>query len=278
MDLSTRWSRGSHRGCRPPPGLPRPCPESPGLLENGKGPGREAQRTWRTGRFGTGREPTCYRTNLAPQSGFPSLNQTSEERVGGAGSMRDRVLLADRHLRERLRRAVRDEDRIEAEPGPPARGLRDCPLTRTMEDLVRPGGPQEEHGLERRSSRPGAREKFQNPSAAEPLVYVRRVHARKAAERIDEEPGVVDEIIAADLVVEDGCGEPHDFLQPIRLDLRIAPVLMDQPHPGLEELRGDLAELALVRRHERDHVYRPRDSMSLTFAMTPSAAFPIVSR
>jgi len=121
-------------------------------------------------------------------------------------------------------------------------------------------------------------QELQDPGTPEALVYVRRIHAREAAEFFDEQPGVVDEVVAADLVVEDRRGEPDDLFEAVRLDLGIGAVLVDEFDADVAQLRRDLAELALVRRDEGDQVYRPRDSISLTFAMTASASFPIVSR
>jgi len=192
--------------------------------------------------------------------------------------MRYRVLLAHGHLRERLRRAIRDEDRIETESAAPALPVRNRSPAFPVEDLVVVRRPQEEHRLEPSRAVSGPLEQFQDPSAAEALVYVRRVHAREAAELFDEQSGVIDEVVPADLVVQDGRREPDDLLETVRLDLRIGTILVDQLDIRFAKLRRDLAELALVRRDEGDQVYRPRDSISFTFAITSSAAFPIVSR
>ena len=192
--------------------------------------------------------------------------------------MRHRVLLGHGHLCERLRRAIRDEDRIETESAAPALPLWNRPAAFPMEDLVVVRRPQEEHGLEPGRTVSGPVQQLQDTSTAEALVYVRRVYAREAAKLFDEQSGVIDEVVPADLIVEDGRREPDDLLETVRLNLRIGTILVDQLDVGLDKLRRDLAELALVRRDEGDQVYRPRDSISFTFAMTSPAAFPIVSR
>ena len=192
--------------------------------------------------------------------------------------MRHRILLGHGHLRERFRRSVRDEDRIESESATPTLALRDRPSAFPVEDLVIVGRPQEEDGLEPCGPAPSPSQELQDPGTPEALVYVRRIHAREAAEFFDEQPGVVDEVVAAELVVEDRRGEPDDLFEAVRLDLGIGAVLVDEFDADVAQLRRDLAELALVRRDEGDQVYRPRDSISLTFAMTASASFPIVSR
>src|SRR2546426_710462 len=81
-----------------------------------------------------------------------------------------------------------------------------------------------------------------------------------------------------DRIDQDGRREPDDLLETVRLNLRIGTIVVDQLDVDLAKLRRDLAELALVRRDEGDQVYRPRDSISFTFAITSSAAFPIVWR
>ena len=196
----------------------------------------------------------------------------------GLRAMRHRVLLGHGHLCERLRRAIRDEDRIETESAAPALPLWNRPAAFPMEDLVVVRRPQEEHGLEPGRTVSGPVQQLQDACTAEALVYVRRVHAREAAKLFDEQSGVIDEVVPADLIVEDGRREPDDLLETVRLNLRIGTILVDQLDVGLAEFRRDLAELALVRRDEGDQVYRPRDSISFTFAMTSPAAFPIVSR
>ncbi len=192
--------------------------------------------------------------------------------------MGHRVLLRHRHLRERLRRAARDEDRIETESTAPALPVRNRPPAFPVEDLVLICRPQEEHGLEPGQAVSGPLQQFQDPRTPEALVYVRRVHAGEAAKLFDEQPGVIDEVVPAELVVEDRRREPDDLLETVRLNLRIGTIVVDQLDVDFAKLRRDLAELALVRRDEDDYVYRPRASISLTFAMTSSAAFPIVSR
>src|SRR6266508_2737145 len=201
-----------------------------------------------------------------------------DERVDGPRAVRDRVLLGEGHLRERLRRAVRHEDRVEAEAAPAPLPVRDRPAGLAMEDLVISASPQEEDRLERRAAVAHALQECQDPGAAESLVDVRRVDTGEPAEVIEEQAGIVDEVIPADLVVEDRRGEPHDLLESIRLDLRVGSVLPHDPDARVQELRRDLAELPLVRRDERDHVYRPRSSISRTFRTTASAAFPMIAR
>src|SRR3989454_1478888 len=192
--------------------------------------------------------------------------------------MRHRVLLGHGHLRKRLRRAIRDEDRIETESAAPPLPVGNRSAALPVEDLVVVRSPQEEHGLEPRGTVSGPLQQLQDACTAEALVYVRRIHAREAAKLFDEESGVIDEVVPADLIVQDGRRELDDLLETVRLNLRIGTIVVDQLDVDLAKLRRDLAELALVRRDEGDQVYRPRDSISFTFAMTSSAAFPIVSR
>src|SRR6266571_7843037 len=201
-----------------------------------------------------------------------------DERVDGPRAVRDRVLLGEGHLRERLRRAFGHEDRVEAEPARAPLPVRDRPARLPVEDLMVSASPKEEDRLERRAAVAHAVQKREDPGTPEALVDVRGVDAREPAEGIEEQPGIIDEVVAADLVVEDGRGEPHDFLESIRLDLRVAAVFPDNPDAGVQELRRDLAELPFVRRDERDHVYRPRASISRTFRTTALAAFPMTSR
>ncbi len=192
--------------------------------------------------------------------------------------MRHRVLLAHGHLRERLRRAIRDENRIETESAAPSLPVRNRSAAFAVEDLVVVRSPQEEHGLEPSRTVSGPVQQLQDACAAEALVYVRRIHAREATKLLDEQSGVIDEVVPADLIVQDGRREPDDLLETVCLNLRIGAILVDQLDVGLAKLGRNLAELALVRRDEGDQVYRPRDSISFTFAMASSAIFPIVSR
>src|SRR5438093_1483827 len=192
--------------------------------------------------------------------------------------MRHTVLLGHGHLRERLRGAIRHEDRIETESAAPALPVRNRSPALPVEDLVVVRRPQEEHRLEPGRTVSGPLQQLQDARTAEALVYVRRVHAREAAKLFDEQSGVIDQIVPADLVVQDGGCEPDNLLETVRLDLRVRAILVDHLDVGLAEFRRDLAELTLVRRDEGDQVYRPRDSSSFTFAMTSSAIFPIVSR
>src|SRR6266508_1121657 len=194
-----------------------------------------------------------------------------DERVDGPCAVRDRVLLGERHLRERLRCAFWHEDRVEAETARAPLPVRDRPARLAVEDLMVSASPQEEDRLERRAAVAHAVQEREDPGTPEALVDVRRVDTGEPA-------GIVDEVIPADLVVEDRRGEPHDLLESIRLDLRVGSVLPHDPDARVQELRRDLAELPLVRRDERDHVYRPRASISRTFRTTASAAFPMISR
>src|SRR5207245_11332124 len=98
-----------------------------------------------------------------------------EQCVDGPRPMRDRVLLCHRHLREGLRRALRDEDRIEPESHGPALPLRDRTAASSVEDLVLLRRPDEADGLEPRGASPGTVQKLQNPAARAALLYVRRL-------------------------------------------------------------------------------------------------------
>src|SRR2546425_1091010 len=177
--------------------------------------------------------------------------------VDGLRAMRYRVLLAHGHLRERLRRPIRDEDWIETESAVPTLPVRNRSPALPVEDLVVVRRPEEEHGLEPSRAVSGPLQQFQNACTAEALVYVRRIHAREAPELFDEQSGVIDEVVAANLVVKDGRREPDDLLETVRLDLRIGSILANQLDVRIAKLRRDLAELALVRRDEGDQVYRP---------------------
>src|SRR2546426_11724615 len=123
-----------------------------------------------------------------------------EQCVDGPGPMGDRVLLGHRHLREGLRRTVRDKERIEPEAPGPALLLRDRAAAFPVEDLVRIRSPEEEDGLEPRGAVPGAVQQFQDPSAPQALVYVRRIDAGESAELLEEQSGVIDQVVATDLV------------------------------------------------------------------------------
>src|SRR2546430_8636879 len=103
-----------------------------------------------------------------------------EQCVDGPRPMRDRVLLGHRHLREGLRRLLRDEDRIEPESPGPALPLRDRTAAFPVEDVVLLRRPEEEDGLEPRGAVPGTVQQLQDPGACETLVYVRRIYAREA--------------------------------------------------------------------------------------------------
>src|SRR6266545_2008006 len=109
--------------------------------------------------------------------------------------MRDRVLLGEGHLRERLRRAFGHEDRIEAEAACPPLPIRDRAARLAVEDLVVSAAPQEEDRLERRAAVAYAGQEPEDPGAPEALVDVRRVDARESTEVIDEQSGIVDEVV-----------------------------------------------------------------------------------
>src|SRR3989454_4100305 len=188
------------------------------------------------------------------------------------GSSRSRSSPRTSSWRHPGRRSDRNRIRRSRAPG------RNRPAALSVKDLVVVRRPQEEHRLEPGRTVSGPLQQLQDARTAEALVYVRRVHAREAAKLFDEQSGIIDQIVPADLVVEDGRCEPDNLLETIRLDLRVRAILVDQLNVGLAEFRRDLAELTLVRRDEGDQVYRPRDSISFTFAMTSSAIFPIVSR
>src|SRR5947208_16102041 len=165
--------------------------------------------------------------------------------------MGNAVLLRHRHLREGLRRSLRDENRIESEAaGSPLAG-RDRPAALSVEDLVGSSLPKEEHGLERGGTGLRVVQELQEAGIPEALVDVRGVHAGKSAEHIQEQSRVVDQIVSSDLVVEDRRGETHDLLEAVRLDLRGGPTSPADLPAGIAALRGDLAVLAVVRRAPR---------------------------
>src|SRR6266516_2046498 len=122
-----------------------------------------------------------------------------DERVDGPRAVRDRVLLGEGHLRERLRRALRHEDRVEAETARAPLPVRDRPARLAVEDLMVSASPQEEDRLERRAAVDYAVQEREDPGAPEALVHVRRVDAGEPAEGIQEQTGIVDEVVAADL-------------------------------------------------------------------------------
>src|SRR3989442_10250851 len=122
-----------------------------------------------------------------------------EQSVDRPRPMRDRVLLGHRHLREGLRRAFGDKDRIETESPGPSLPLRDRTAALPVEDLVLVRRPEEEDGLEPSGAVPGTAQKLQHPGASEALVYVRRIDAREAAELLEEQSRVIDQVVAPDL-------------------------------------------------------------------------------
>src|SRR6058998_1925337 len=122
-----------------------------------------------------------------------------EQCVDGPRPMRDRVLLGHRHLREGLRRALRDEDRIEPESPGPALPLRDRAAALSVEDLVLLRRPEEEDGLEPRGAIPGTVQKLQDPGAPQALVYVRRIDAGETTELFEEQARVINQVVAANL-------------------------------------------------------------------------------
>src|SRR5437773_9455223 len=117
--------------------------------------------------------------------------------------MGNAVLLRHRHLREGLRRSLRDENRIESEAAGSPLASRDRPAALSVEDLVGSTLPKEEHGLERRGTGLRVLQELQKAGIPEALVDVRGVHAGKSAERVQEQSRVVDQIVSSDLVVED---------------------------------------------------------------------------
>src|SRR6267143_414533 len=183
--------------------------------------------------------------------------RTTEMREEGGHRPRpvgDAVLLRHHHLREGLRRSLGDENRIESEAALPSLLGRDRPSALSVEDVVGLSLPEQEDGLERRGTRLCVLEEFQEAGIAEAFVHVRRIHAGKATERVQEEARVVDEIVSPDLVVEDRRGETHDLLEAVCLDLRITSILVHQLHARIGEDRGHFAVLACIRRDEGDHV------------------------
>src|SRR2546430_15025384 len=160
-----------------------------------------------------------------------------EQCVDGPRPMRDRVLLGHRHLREGLRRPLRDEDRIEPESPGPALPVGDRTAAFSVEDLVLLRRPEEEDGLEPRGASPGTVQKLQDPGAPEALVYVRRIDPGEAAELLEEQYGAIDQVVATDLVVEDRRGEPDDLLEAVRLGLGIRGGRVDELAVGVRQLR-----------------------------------------
>src|SRR6266704_3301477 len=101
-----------------------------------------------------------------------------EQSVDGPRAVRDRVLLGEGHLRERLQRAFRHEDRVEAETARAPLPVRDRPARLAVEDLMVSASPQEEDRLERRAAVAHTVHERQDPGAPEALVDVRRADAR----------------------------------------------------------------------------------------------------
>src|SRR5713101_9627603 len=122
-----------------------------------------------------------------------------EECVDRPRPMRDRVLLGHRHLREGLRRAFGDENRIETESPGPSLPVGDRTAAFPMEDLVLVRRPEEEDRLEPCTAVPGIVQELQDPGAPETLVYVRRIDAREATELFEEQARVIDHVVAPDL-------------------------------------------------------------------------------
>src|SRR5437762_5673680 len=112
--------------------------------------------------------------------------------------MGNAVLLRHRHLREGLRRSLRDEDRIESEAAGSSLAGRDRPAALSVEDLVGSTLPKEEHGLERRGTDLRVLQELQKAGIPEALVDVRGVHAGKSAERVQEQSRVVDQIVRSE--------------------------------------------------------------------------------
>src|SRR5947199_10119954 len=98
--------------------------------------------------------------------------------------MGNAVLLRHRHLREGLRRSLRDEDRIESEAAGSSLAGRDRPAALSVEDLVGSTLPKEEHGLERRGTDLRVLPELQKAGLPEALGDVRAVDAWKSAGRV----------------------------------------------------------------------------------------------
>src|SRR5579863_6656132 len=130
------------------------------------------------------------------------------ELLEGAGAMREGkrpvggkpVLLLRVHLAEGAAMAVRNKDRIIAEPGRSARREDEGPIHPTLESLDRPARPgQRQHADEGRPPRRprGAGPEFPVDAGdrhAEVLCRARpprRVNARRAVERVDAKSGIV---------------------------------------------------------------------------------------
>src|SRR3989442_244984 len=194
------------------------------------------------------------------------------EGLSGAGAVGDRVLLRETHLAERPAGAPRDEDRIEAEPPMALRGAGDRAFALAAEDLRSSAAlAEEEDRLEPRSSLLPPLQEAQHPRGSDRAVHVRRVDSRESAEGLHKQPRVVNKERPADLVRHNARGVSHDVLQALGLQLGIRAVAAGEADAEGRQLRGHLPELPRVRRHERDHVYRPRAPISFAFPRTSAA-------
>src|SRR3990172_5121950 len=218
------------------------------------------------------------RTNRAMRNktsgGRRATSAPLEERrhlAGGARAVGERVLLLDRHLRERLRVAVREEDRVEPETAGPAGFERDGPAAFPAERVRLPRHPEHEDGLEPRGAPLRALQEAEHAREPEGAVHVRRVDAGEALERVDVEAGVVDEEVEVRLLREHLDGVRGDLLARVPLDLRQEEVEVLDLDALLLQERRDLAELARVGGYEPDPLSRPRSSISASFAIASSA-------
>src|SRR3990170_5692700 len=197
-----------------------------------------------------------------------------QERRQGAGRVPpvgDRVLLLREHLRERPVLPVRLEDRVEAEPRGPPRLRRDRAPALAPERVRLPAETEADHGLEPRLAAVRALEEAEDARDPDRAERVRGVDAREALQRVHEEAGVVDHEVEVRLSREHLHGVCDDLVERVPLDLREEQVVVLDLDALRAEEGGDLAELARVRRHEPDHVYRPRSSISASFAIAASA-------
>src|SRR5207249_8155659 len=111
----------------------------------------------------------------------PQLREKCGHRSGPVG---EPVLFGERHFREGLARALRDEDGIEAEaPGPGFAGC-DRPGAFAVKHLVRVALAEQEDRLECRRAGLAFGEETEDARASEALVNVRGVDAGEAAEAV----------------------------------------------------------------------------------------------
>src|SRR3990172_4018878 len=199
-----------------------------------------------------------------------STGQQRRQGARGVPPVRDRVLLVLGHLRERPGLTVRHEDRVEAEATCALGRLRDRPFALSPDEVVLPAAPEPEHGLEPRGPVLAAEEEAQDAVGPDCLECVRGEDAREPVERLDEHAAVIDDDVVERLP-EHVERVADDDLERVSLHFRVFPVqpLAREP-PALEDVR-QLTELALVRRDETHHVYRPRPSISCILAIDSSA-------